>query len=95
MTHTAAPSRSQSVALHGVLDLYGLRDARTALRALDAGTVTIDLSQVRLISAAFIGELARLRRRLPSSEIRIVGANADVRRVLDLVRYSSLLAADA
>ena len=83
-------ARTDYIALRGALDMYGMRDARRTLRAADADLIVMDLSDVPLISAAFIGEVARLRNRLPASTIRIVGANPSVQAVLDIVHYGAL-----
>jgi anti-anti-sigma regulatory factor len=79
------------VALSGDLDIYTIVDVANAFAAIRSEYVVIDVRHVRLVSAAFFGELARLRRRLPGSHIEVVGASAEVRKVFRLVRADQLV----
>lgn len=83
--------RMQRISLRGVLDIYAMRETQQSLRLLDGDVIIIDLASVRLISAAFMGELVRLRKRLPSSTIRIVNANPFVRQLLEIVGFAAFL----
>jgi anti-anti-sigma factor len=77
------------VALAGDLDVY---TTPTACRALDAidGPAVVDLSEVRLLGAAALEELARVARRVGRRTVTLVGARPQVRRVLEIVRFDQL-----
>ena len=77
------------VALAGDLDVY---TTPTACRALDAidGPAVVDLTEVRLLGAVALEELARVARRVGPRTVTLVGARPQVRRVLDLVRFDQL-----
>ncbi len=83
--------RCARVSLSGDLDIYALPDFERALAALAGERLVIDLSEVRLVSAAFFGALVRLRRRLPESSIEVVGAHDQVRRIFRLVAAESFI----
>ena len=78
------------VALTGELDVYAT-GWRTVLRDVDGETILIDLSGATYLSAAFVGELARLRKRLPHARIKTVGTTADHRRIFDLLHVDEML----
>lgn len=67
------------------MDIYALPELESKFRALAGARIVIDIRDVRIISAAFIGALVRLRWRLPDSRIIITGANAHVRRTFSAV----------
>ena len=83
--------RVHIVALAGALESHttGWRDV---LRDVEGEAVFIDLSGVTMISAAFVGELARLRKRLPAARIKTIGLSSHHRRVLDLLHVEEMLA---
>ncbi len=81
---------SSRAVLRGDLDVYTLPQFRAALEALDGDTVTLEMTAVHNISAAFMTELVRLRRRLPHSRIDVVGLSATNRRLLALVNLDAL-----
>lgn len=78
-----------TVVLRGEIDVF---TAATACRALDAidGRAVVDLSEVRLLSAAGLTELARLARRVGYRKVVLAGANRDLRRVLEIARFELL-----
>lgn len=84
-------ARTVYVPLSGTLDIYAMERAREVMRRVHADRVVIDLSAVRLVSAAFIGEVVRLKKRLPHARIELVGANANVQRILGLLRVNEVL----
>jgi anti-anti-sigma regulatory factor len=76
---------ADSVRLSGDMDIYALPELERDFGALAGERVVIDMRDVRIISAAFIGALVRLRWRLPESRIVVSGANANVRRTFSAV----------
>lgn len=92
------------VALDGILDVYRAAEVRRKLRtASREHRVVIDLTRVRVISAAILSELIRTYKERTSEGLEparlVVGTDA-VRRVLDLTGlagvwpiYSSLASA--
>jgi anti-anti-sigma regulatory factor len=76
---------SGSVTLSGDMDILSLAELEHSFAALAGARVVIDVHDVRMISAAFIGALVRLRWRLPESRIDVVGANQSVRRTFRAV----------
>jgi anti-anti-sigma factor len=83
--------RMVTVTLSGDLDIYAIPDVERKFAAISDEQIVIDLSYVQLVSAAFIGALSRLRKRLPDSHIEIVGANRNVRRIFRIVRATSIV----
>lgn len=77
------------VALSGEIDIYS---ASTTCRVLDDvdGPAVIDLSGVRLLSAAGLAELARLAKRVGFRAVTLTGAQPHVRRVLTIARFEQL-----
>lgn len=67
------------------MDIYALPELERSFRELAGKRVLIDIRDVRIISAAFIGALVRLCWRLPDSRIVVVGANRNVRRTFSAV----------
>jgi anti-anti-sigma factor len=82
-------TRAHVVHLSGDIDAY---TAGTACRVLDRidGPAVIDLSQVRLLSAAGLTELARVARRAGYGTVTLSGARPHVRRVLEIFRFDAL-----
>ena len=78
------------IALTGALDSYN-PGWRVLLRDVVGETIFIDLSGVTMLSAAFVGELARLRKRLPTARIKTVGLTSHHQRVLDIMRVGEML----
>jgi anti-anti-sigma factor len=78
-----------AIALTGEIDIY---TAATACRALDDlhGPAVVDLSGVRLLSAAGLTELARLAQRVGYHTVTLAGARPHVRRVLEIARFELL-----
>lgn len=87
----APPERTSRVLLSGELDYFGMKSVEDVMRSVDADRVILDLSAVRAISAAFVGELVRLHRRLPDAAIEFSGANRFVQRILDLLEVDEIL----
>ncbi len=81
------------VVLSGEIDIYS---ASTACRALDDidGAAVIDLSHVRLLSAAGLAELARLAKRVGFGTVTLTGAHPHVRRVLTIARFEQMFNID-
>jgi anti-anti-sigma factor len=77
------------IALSGDLDVYG---ARTACRALDAidGPAVVDLSAVAFVDGSGLSELVRVARRVGAGNVVLVVPSAQLRRVLDIVRFGEL-----
>jgi anti-anti-sigma factor len=63
---------------------------REALRSLDEGAVTIDLSDIPYLSSAALAELASARRRNRDQPIVLQHANPIVLRTLHVVGMSKL-----
>ncbi|HYZ14943.1 MAG TPA: STAS domain-containing protein [Candidatus Acidoferrum sp.] len=80
---------AQRIVLSGDIDIY---TAPTACRALDTidGPAVIDLSEVRLLTAAGLTELARLAERVGYRVVALTGASPHVRRVLSLASFDRL-----
>ena len=83
MSHRGASA--DSIRLSGDTDIYALPELESSFRALAGPRIVIDLRDVRVISAAFIGALVRLRWRLPDSRIIVTNANQHVRRTFSAV----------
>lgn len=82
--------------LWGDLDIYELARFRAVLEGLRGDTITLDMHRVRSVSAAFVTEIVRLRRRCPLSRIVLVGlsdVNARVLRLVGLDAVCTLLGA--
>lgn len=79
------------VALSGDLDIYSAPELRRVLDAID-GPAVIDLSDVHLLAAAGLTELALVAERIGCGQVRLVGAQANVRRVLTIVGFDRLFA---
>ncbi len=85
-----APAASGWAVLWGDLDIYELPRFRAVLDALEGEAITIDMCRVRCISAAFVSEIVRLRRRCPRSRIALVGLAGFNRHVLRLVGLDAI-----
>lgn len=83
-------SDSAWAVLWGDLDIYELPRFRAVLDALEGDAITIDMSRVRCVSAAFVTEIVRLRRRCPHSRIALVGLADFNRHVLRTVGVDAL-----
>jgi anti-anti-sigma factor len=77
------------VALAGDLDVYSTPTACRVLDTID-GPAVVDLTDVRLLGAAALEELARVARRVGPRAVTLVGARPHVRRVLEIVRFEQL-----
>ncbi len=77
------------VNLTGEIDIYTAATARRALDVID-GPAIVDLSQVRLMTAAGLTELARVAKRVGERTVTLVGATQDVRRILEIARFELL-----
>jgi anti-anti-sigma regulatory factor len=80
-TRGLRPACARAV-LWGDLDIYELPRFRAVLEALAGDAIAIDMSRVRCVSAAFVTEIVRLRRRCPHSRIALVGLADFNRHVL-------------
>ena len=81
------------VKLSGEIDVYTARKACRVLDDID-GPAIVDLSAVRLLSAAGLTELARLARRTGKGVVTLRGAQPSVRRILTIARFHELFAID-
>jgi anti-anti-sigma factor len=82
------------LAFAGDLDIYAMDGFRTALAAVPAKPVIVDLSGVTYIEAATIGELMRLRNRLHAAgqPLAVVApTNSRPYRVLAMTQTLELL----
>ncbi len=80
-----------AVSLSGDLDMYELEGFEREFDTLSGDHIVIDMRAVRMISAAFIGALIRLRKRLPTSRIDVIGANRNVERTFHVVGANKLV----
>lgn len=82
------------VVLTGELDVYGLGEVRRALAAAhDKERVIIDMSGVKIVSAAVLTEFVRCykeRRRQGFEPARLVAASPHVRRIFEITELSKL-----
>lgn len=81
------------VSLYGEIDLYNAPNVCRPLDAID-GPAVIDLSDVRLLAAAGLTELARVAKRVGYGEVRLAGARPHVRRILRIVEFERLFSID-
>ncbi|MDB5092882.1 MAG: hypothetical protein JWO85_983 [Candidatus Eremiobacteraeota bacterium] len=77
------------VSLSGDLDTYTLASTRQLLSRVD-GPCVIDLTDVRIIDAATLGEIVRLKKRLAPQRVVLAGANRHVRRVLAVLQFERM-----
>ena len=77
------------IALHGELDIYNVEYVRAQLALADRTTV-IDLSGVRLLSAAALTELHRAAKRAGYGNITLVAARTHIREVLRTVHFERI-----
>ena len=77
------------VVLTGEIDIF---TAPKVCRSLDTivGPATIDLTDVPLLGAAGLAELARVAKRVGFRTVTLVGARPHVRRVLAIARFEQL-----
>ncbi|MDB5073469.1 MAG: hypothetical protein JWM87_4580 [Candidatus Eremiobacteraeota bacterium] len=80
---------AQRIDLKGEIDIYTVESACRALDLID-GPAVVDLSNVRLLSAAGLNELARVAQRVGFRRVTLVGACPHVRRVLQIARFEAL-----
>ena len=81
------------VALSGDLDVYNTRMVRDALSVID-GPAVIDLSDVRLITAAALTELVLVAQRAGMGAVTLRGASPQVRRILRIAGFETLFRID-
>lgn len=77
------------VSLTGDLDTYTLSSTRQILSRVDEACV-IDLSSVRIIDAATLGEFVRLKKRIAPHRVVLAGPNRHVRRVLTVLQFDRM-----
>ena len=77
------------VSLSGDLDTYTLASTRQLLSRVE-GPCVIDLTDVRIIDAATLGEIVRLKKRLAPQRVVLAGANRHVRRVLAVLQFERM-----
>lgn len=90
----AAADGQVRVELAGEIDLHVRDDLKAALEAaIRAGAdVVVDLTDVTFLDASGVGALVGARRKLEGQhDLRIHGARAGVRRVLDITGVAALL----
>ncbi len=84
----AKPSR---VELEGEYDVARRSEVVSLFTAIPAdGPVIIDLSKVTYLDSLFMQELILLNRRLGKLPITLVGANPNIRRLLQIVGFDQL-----
>ncbi|MBV8724521.1 MAG: STAS domain-containing protein [Candidatus Eremiobacteraeota bacterium] len=73
------------VVLSGEYDLLRRDELREIFASLgDEPEITLDLGGVTYVDSSFLDELGKLRLRLPDHSITLVGADATVRRLLEI-----------
>jgi anti-anti-sigma factor len=77
------------IALTGEIDIYTAAEACRPLDAID-GPAVVDLSDVRLLTAAGLAELARVAKRVGHAKVTLVGAQPHIRRILAITRMDLL-----
>lgn len=77
------------VKLAGEYDFYRRGELRAALGGID-GSCTIELSCVTFGDSSFIAELAAVKNRLNGATVTLAGADKNMRRLLDVVGFSTL-----
>ena len=93
---SASTEQSRSLAverveLRGEYDLARKEELAAFLAAV-TGTkpVVLDMTRVSYVDSSFLNELSHLRSRLQNSQITLQGVNAQLRRVLSLMRFDSI-----
>ncbi|HEX3458968.1 MAG TPA: STAS domain-containing protein [Candidatus Baltobacteraceae bacterium] len=83
-----APAR---IELYGEYDLSRRAEIQLTFATLvPNGALIVDLSKVTYVDSTFLNELVELRERLPGSQITLLGPNANLRRVLQLMSFDRL-----
>ena len=85
--------RALRVVLSGEIDIYTASSACRVLDAID-GPAVVDLSGVRLLTAAGLTELARLANRVGHGIVTLAGARPQVCRILTLAQFDRLFTID-
>jgi anti-anti-sigma regulatory factor len=80
---------AQRIVLSGDIDIYTASRACRALDTID-GPAVVDLSEVRLLTAAGLTELARVAERVGYRVVALVGAPRHVRLVLAMASFDRL-----
>lgn len=78
------------ITLSGELDLNDRLAVREILKNA-SGSVAIDLSEMRYIDAAILGEFARLAKRIAPLKPKLIAVPPHVRRILDIVEFQNIL----
>ena len=87
-------SRHVIVALSGELDISNVDSACRVLDAID-GPAIIDLSEVRYLSSAGLGELGRVAKRVGAHLVTLANIQPHVLRVLQIVQFDKLFLIDS
>jgi anti-anti-sigma factor len=77
------------VSLSGDLDTYTLASTRQVLSRVEEPCV-IDLTNVRIIDAATLGEFVRFKKRIAPHRVVLAGPNRHVRRVLAVLQFDRM-----
>jgi anti-anti-sigma factor len=84
---------SRRIEFDGEYDLSQREQIAALFDGLGAdGPVIIDLTKVTYIDSTFLHELAALRLRFKERSITLTGANANIKRILKVVKFDRLFA---
>jgi anti-anti-sigma factor len=90
MDRPANTTHAEWIALRGDLDIYAMQSVEGALDPCRAERITIDLHDATLVSAAFLGALVRLKKRLPASRIVLTGVSPLAMRIFRAVKLDEI-----
>jgi anti-anti-sigma factor len=76
--------------LEGEYDLARRGEVSAQFASLDGNAVCIDFSEVTYIDSTILRELAELRLRDQKRAITLIGVNAHIRHIFDVVNFNEL-----
>lgn len=86
-----SPAKPSRIELEGEYDVARRSEVVSIFKSVPSGEpVVIDLTKVTYLDSLFMQELVLLNRRLGELPITLVGANPNIRRLLQIVGFDQL-----